>query len=510
MPKIQEARLRHAFHYGEQLQRAQVLFLEGGPATAEGLALFDLEAANIRAAHQWVIDESATNPAAKVLSTLFPLPADIQKARLAPSWRIETLRHAVRTCADLGDLDQMVLHGSNLAIALVDAGQPAKAVEMYEGSLAHYREVGDRKNEGIALGNMGDIYLALGEVDRARECIDRRLALAREDQDVEAEAAAMNSLGFLRVVVNDRDGAVRHFKQALGVFERTGNRRFELAVLCNLSDALAGCGDAGQAEAREYRGRALALARDLGDRRAEVELVDQAASLLARAREPERALEMTRASIDIAERSLNRIGLASLLNSTGHYQQTAGNPEPAMEAFASAAEGFQAAGLRFGEAQARRNLGGVYEELGRHADAADQFAQAERVFRQLGNHPLCLDMCRRLSKAFEAQGNLGLAVTWQKRAVDASAQMDDRVRQGDELGTLGLIWRRAGEPADARRAFDEARDVYRRANAPKGEVWSAYQLGRLHMDLGDRPAALALFEDVARTAPAAGDLMHEA
>ena len=87
---------------------------------------------------------------------------------------------------------------------------------MYERSLAHFRQIGDRKNEGIALGNMGDIYLALGDLARARECIGQCLALARDDQDVDAEAAAINSLGSLRAVVNDQDGAICHFKQAPG------------------------------------------------------------------------------------------------------------------------------------------------------------------------------------------------------------------------------------------------------------------------------------------------------
>jgi tetratricopeptide (TPR) repeat protein len=509
MPKIQEARLRHALHYGEQLQRAQALFLQRGPATAEGLALFDMDAANIRAAHQWSIDESGTDPAAKVLSTLFPLPADIQKARLTPSWRIETLRHAVRTCADLGDSNQLVLHGSNLAIALVDAGHLAKALEMYDQSLAHFRKVGDRKNESIALGNMADICRSLGNLEGARECVEQLLALAREDQDVQAEAVAVNSLGSLRAVVNDRDGAIRHFRQALGDFERMGNRRFELAVLCNLCDALAGSGDAGRAEARVYLERALGLARELGDRRAEVSLLDQAAGLLARA-EPERALEIARASIEMAERSLDRIGMASLLNSTGHYQAIAGNTELAIEAFTTAIEGFRGTGLCFEEARTRRNLGGVYERLGQHSEAAEQFARAEQVFRDLENRPLCLDMCRRLSESFETQGNVASAVTWQERAVTESAEMGDPAQLGDQLTRLGMIWRRADEPTKARKPLEEARDAYRRAGSLKGEVLIAYKLGCLQSDLGDRATAAGFFQDVLRHAPGAGDLLHEA
>ena len=65
----------------------------------------------------------------------------------------------------------------NLGIAYADLGDARKAIEFYEQALAIAREIGDRRGEGNALGNLGIAYKDLGEVRKAIEFYEQILPL---------------------------------------------------------------------------------------------------------------------------------------------------------------------------------------------------------------------------------------------------------------------------------------------------------------------------------------------
>jgi hypothetical protein len=65
-----------------------------------------------------------------------------------------------------------------------------RPIEFYEQDFAIVREIGNRRGEGGALGNMGSAYADLGETRRAIELYEQDLAIAREIGDRQGEARA--------------------------------------------------------------------------------------------------------------------------------------------------------------------------------------------------------------------------------------------------------------------------------------------------------------------------------
>jgi len=57
------------------------------------------------------------------------------------------------------------------------------------------REIGDRRGEGTALGNLGNAYQNLGETRRAIELYEQRLVIAREIGDRRGESIGSWNLG---------------------------------------------------------------------------------------------------------------------------------------------------------------------------------------------------------------------------------------------------------------------------------------------------------------------------
>ena len=73
-----------------------------------------------------------------------------------------------------------------------------KAIGYYEQQLAIVREIGDRRGEGSALGNLGLAYRELGEPARARVLLEQALAIGREIEDpqiIRIASQALQELG---------------------------------------------------------------------------------------------------------------------------------------------------------------------------------------------------------------------------------------------------------------------------------------------------------------------------
>ena len=69
---------------------------------------------------------------------------------------------------------------------------------MYEQALEIVREIGDRRGEGTALGNLGIAYSALSEPRHAIELYEQQLVIVREIGDRGGEGVALGNLGMLR------------------------------------------------------------------------------------------------------------------------------------------------------------------------------------------------------------------------------------------------------------------------------------------------------------------------
>jgi transcriptional regulator with XRE-family HTH domain len=105
---------------------------------------------------------------------------------------------------------------------------------------------------------LGDRYL--GTII-AKECLD----LARSESDRPSEAAALQILGNVLFEDGDVRGAVPQFEAALGLWEKLGESQKKISLLATLGECscMQGEGKKGWAQLR----KALALARQLSDRR---------------------------------------------------------------------------------------------------------------------------------------------------------------------------------------------------------------------------------------------------
>ncbi|HVO42766.1 MAG TPA: adenylate/guanylate cyclase domain-containing protein [Aggregatilineales bacterium] len=116
---------------------------------------------------------------------------------VAPAMAIRGARMALHDAQELQDpvleaecwdtLTSLYLHENDLPAALDAARQ----------QIGLLRQIGDRRHEGLWLGNLGIRYRKLGQVERARECLERALAILEDIKSPYAEWArsALAGLG---------------------------------------------------------------------------------------------------------------------------------------------------------------------------------------------------------------------------------------------------------------------------------------------------------------------------
>ena len=79
------------------------------------------------------------------------------------------------------------------------------------------REIGDRSGEGNRLGNLGNVYRDLGQVDKAIEYCEDAMVIAREIGDRRGEGADLGNLGIAYSDLGQVKKAIEYYENALTI-----------------------------------------------------------------------------------------------------------------------------------------------------------------------------------------------------------------------------------------------------------------------------------------------------
>lgn len=185
---------RHARYYLEKESDAKTQYKQGGKNVLHALRSFTeiwphLAAAWERIsetrkvselktfrvfAEEWLIDFPGR----------MPYLLDLQ---LPPAEKIPYLQTALKAAWRLEDHSTQGVHLGNLGNAYLNLGQVEEAIGYYEQALEISREIGDRRGEGNWLANLGLASKELGEKEKARRSWKQALAIFEAIKDPRAE-----------------------------------------------------------------------------------------------------------------------------------------------------------------------------------------------------------------------------------------------------------------------------------------------------------------------------------
>ena len=91
--------------------------------------------------------------------------------------------------------------------------------------------MGDRPGEATDYGNMGNVFLYLGDYIKAKEFIEKALAIRKEIGDRQGEAADYGNLGYVFQSLGKLRKAREYYEKALAIMVEIGDRRGKHHVL---------------------------------------------------------------------------------------------------------------------------------------------------------------------------------------------------------------------------------------------------------------------------------------
>jgi predicted ATPase len=144
------------------------------------------------------------------------------------------------------------------------AGNPERAMRLYEQSRELFHSLGDKKGTAVLDYRLGRNALELGDLTRAQALLSASLEAFRAAGSRRGEAQAVGSLGELARSQGERELAAGLFEQSAAMCERIGRKWWQARMLANLADLAL---EQGRIKDAANRGRELLpLAQRIGDR----------------------------------------------------------------------------------------------------------------------------------------------------------------------------------------------------------------------------------------------------
>jgi tetratricopeptide (TPR) repeat protein len=261
-------------------------------------------------------------------------------------------------------------------------GRAAEAIPHFERALDLYQEIGDRRGEGVALGNLGLAHDQLGELRRAIEYFERDLAIARELGDRRGEGQTLGNLGSTYADLGKTRRAIELYEQSLAIAREIGNRRGEANALGDLGNAYADVGNAWRAI--EHLEQNLAITQEVGDRRGEGKALGNLGAAYGDSGDLRRAIEYFRQHLMIAREMGDRRGEGTAIGNLGNAYDGLGEPRRAIEHYEQWLAIAREIGDRQGEGKGLFNSALALDQLGERGEAIERVKAALVIFEQIG------------------------------------------------------------------------------------------------------------------------------
>jgi tetratricopeptide (TPR) repeat protein len=229
---------RMAAHYNQVLHEARQLYEQGDAGVEQGLALFDLERANIQAGQSWAMAHAAEDREALRLCCDYPLSGGfLVHLRLHPQEIIRWCENGLAAARRLQKRADEGRHLVHLGITCHDLGQFHESLTYYQQALPIFQELHDRQNECNVFDKLGLTNTRLGQFKQAIAYHEQALSIAREIGDKQRESNALGNLGVAYKNVGEFKQSLKYQEQALAIarelgdFHGTGTSLHDLATL---------------------------------------------------------------------------------------------------------------------------------------------------------------------------------------------------------------------------------------------------------------------------------------
>jgi tetratricopeptide (TPR) repeat protein len=306
------------------------------------------------------------------------------------------------------------------------------------------------------------------------------------------QMANLGGLGHAYHALGRVEDAIKLYEEALAIAREIGDRRREGFLLGNIGRAYR---DLGQVErAIPLLEKALAIAKEVDDPRETSDRLGNLGVAYHVLGQIERAIALYEEALAIARDIGDRAAQGRLLGSLGITHGVLGRLEQASTFYEQALAIAREAGDRAGQGRLLGSLGNVHYSLGRTQEAITCYEQAVTIARETGDRTGEGRLLGSLGRVHHALGQIERAIAFYKQALDIAREVGDHDGESYQALGLGRTLLTAGELTEARQLCEESRDL----DVPWTDYRAVLTLGIIFLHQHDETVGDAFADAIAR------------
>ncbi|KAM7309662.1 tetratricopeptide repeat protein 28 [Ixodes scapularis] len=338
------------------------------------------------------------------------------------------------------------------------------------------------------VGNVGAVYLAMGDFDSAVDCHTEHLRLAKQLGNKVEEARAYSNLGSSHHYRRSFEQARTFHEHVLRLARELGDRVIEARAYAGLGHAARCMGDSQQA--RRWHEKQLDMALAARDKVAEGRACSNLGIVYQLAGHFEAALKLHQAHLNIGRSLGDRAGMGRAYGNMGNAQSAMGCYEQAVQLHKQELTISKEVNDRSAEASTHGNLAVAYQALGRHEMALLHYHSHLNIARELKDSAGEACALCNLGNCYSSRGEFGQAVPYYENFMRLSEEVGDVEAQARACHFLGYAHYCLGNYKDAIDYYEKdltlAKNLHDRVNMGRAYC----NLGLSHMALGNLDGAL--------------------
>ena len=396
---------------------------------------------------------------------------------------LENLNHALTMLRADGNKRQdegIIL--ANIGEAYLAVGQLEKALDAYRQALLMVRETGTRDSEAIVLYNLGMISFGLDQKTQAVDYFNQGLALYKLLGDQEGEQDTLSKVVRIHELSNEWQKALDGHDQNLALKRRNGDRKGEASILDQIGDIYSDLGE--RRKALEYMSQALQIQRAIGDKEGELVTLDSIANVYDKLGEKQKALEVFLQILSFNRANkVNGVvqGEPALLNNIGRMYDALGEQQKALAFLNESLTIHRGQGNEAGEAAVTNNIGMVYMDLGETRKAIEYVSQALKIYQSRGDKTGESVALTNMALAHSNLQEYKKGLEYANQALRLSKIIEDKEGEARNLSNIGAIYIRLGKKQKGLKYLTLALPLRRAVGDRIGEAATLHGIAEIYL-----------------------------
>jgi CHAT domain-containing protein/Flp pilus assembly protein TadD len=390
-----------------------------------------------------------------------------------------------------GQTTQTPVLGGTAPSAQVSGAPPAAGalaqLEQLQGALKSAIATRDARTAGRILNHIGELWLSVGNPQKALEAYSQALAAAKIAQDAEQGVAALNGLGNVARNEGQTQEALQAYQRALEVAAEHGVAGGKADALNGLALIYASVKQPDKA--LDAALQALAIRRSLGDRAGEATILAEIATGYNLAGEKQKALEYAQQALNAFEAAVEPMGQATVLMGIGDIYSSL-RDKRAMDYYLKALAIARQSNFPRIQASAMNKIGLVENALGQNKEALDNYAQALTIFQRMNMTDASGGTLSNMAMAWSDLGEKQKALDYDNQALPVLRAAGDRDSEATVLNNMGMIYQQLGDRQKALDYYNQTMPILTATGDRAAEYLMLDNMGAAYVELGQSQKAI--------------------